>query len=261
MAPIYLSVVIPAYNEEKRLPATLESVITYLKNKDYRSEIIVVDDGSKDGTSLVVNRIGAQKEWQASETRGVQSVTAVKYPEGGNHGKGYAVRFGMVQSTGKYRVFMDADNSTTVDHVERFLPYIKEDNYDIVIGSRDVRDADVAVHQAWYKEAAGNLGNLLIRIMAVRGIYDTQAGFKMFTDKSVKEIFPLLTIDRWGFDIEILAVAQRLGFKIKEAPITWINDPNSKVSAKAYLEVLGEVFKIRRNIWQGKYDVAKKYII
>ena len=250
----YLSVVIPAYNEEKRLPETLKSVVAFLSKQKYSSEIIVVDDGSKDKTIEVARAAVQAANVNPGAATGIQKYEVAQYPDRVNRGKGYAVRYGLVQAVGKYRVFMDADNSTTIDHVDRFFPLFKEKNYDVVIGSRHLSDSDVEVHQPWIKELAGQMGNILIRIIAVRGIHDTQCGFKMFTGRAVETICPRLTIDRWGFDVEILAVAQRLGFKIKEAPVVWLNDPNSRVSVKAYVEVLGEVFRIRRNIWRKTYD-------
>lgn len=237
-----LSVVIPAYNEERRLPATMDDVLSTLRTRPYQAELLVVDDGSTDRTSAVVrSRIG-----------GPVPVRLLRHPSGENHGKGASVRRGMLAAQGRYRLFMDADNSTTVDHVDHFWPYFDQ-GYDIVIGSRDVEGAVVAVHQRWYKELAGNVGNIFVRALAVPGITDTQAGFKMFTARAVQDIFPRLTIDRWGFDIEILAVARHAGYRVKEAPITWVNDPESKVRLSAYFEVLGEVWRIRRNLIAGRY--------
>src|SRR5688572_12320893 len=197
---IFLSVVIPAYNEEKRLPHTLRAVLAYLKKQSYEWEIAIVDDGSTDGTAAFV------KEVMQSEPR----IKLLQYGE--NHGKGYAVRYGMTRVTGKYRLFMDADNSTTIDHFEKFLPYF-EQGYDVVIGSRDIEGADIAIHQALWKEKLGDLGNIWIRFWAVRGIRDTQAGFKVFADYAATAVFPYLTLDRWAFDVEALGVAQRKGFK------------------------------------------------
>lgn len=241
--PVRLSIVIPAYNEERRLPRTLADVLEYARRQPYASEIIVVDDGSTDRTADVV---------RAQQPR-VPNLRLVQHPDRVNHGKGAAVRRGMLAARGQFRLFMDADNSTTVDHMERFWPFFDE-GYDIVIGSRAVAGARVAVHQARYKELAGNLGNFVIQSLAVPGIRDTQAGFKVFRERAVKDVFPRLTIDRWGFDIEILAVARRRGFRVKEAPITWINDPHSKVKLSSYFEVLGEVWRIRRNLRSGVYD-------
>lgn len=238
--PIHLSVVIPAYNEAKRLPKTLDAVLTYLRRQPYTWEVLIVNDGSKDGTADAVRAV------MIHESR----LKLLQY--GDNRGKGYAVRYGMLHSRGVYRLFMDADNSTTLGHVEQFMPFFAQ-GYDIVIGSRDVAGAVISVHQAKFKELLGDLGNLWIQFWAVPGIKDTQAGFKMFTAKATEQIFPYLTIDRWGFDVELLAVARQRGLKVAERPIRWENDPNSKVAASAYLEVLKEVVQVRINIWQGIY--------
>jgi len=245
VSDIHLSVIIPAYNEAKRLPTTLRAVVGYLKRQPYTWEVAVVDDGSKDATAQVVKEAGE------AEPR----VQLLQY--GGNRGKGYAVRYGMQHVAGKHRLFMDADNSTTLDHTEKFWPYFKR-GYDIVIGSRDVAGADIAVHQPWWKEKLGDLGNLWVRFWAVRKIYDTQAGFKMFRDYAATAVFPYLTLDRWGFDVEALAVAQRRGFRIYEHPIRWVNDPDSKVNTKAYFDVLIEVVRVRLNIWRGVYAEGRE---
>jgi dolichyl-phosphate beta-glucosyltransferase len=239
----HLSVVIPAYNEERRLPRTLDDVLAYLERQSYAAEVVIVDDGSTDGTARVAGERGS----------GSVPVRLVAQPDGANHGKGAAVRVGMETARGAHRLFMDADNSTTVDQVERFWPFIDE-GYDVVIGSRDVRGAEVVVHQSWAKELAGNFGNWLIRMLAVGGVADTQAGFKMFTQRCIEDIMPRLTIDRWGFDVELLAAARRRGYRIKEVPIRWVNEPNSKVRTSTYLEVLAEVWQVNRNLRAGRYD-------
>lgn len=244
---IFLSVVIPAYNEELRLPKTLAAVVDYLRRQPYSWEVAVVDDGSKDRTTQIVNTASAADK----------RVRVLEYQERGNHGKGYAVRYGMLHVGGKYRVFMDADNSTTIDHFEKFLPLL-EAGADVVIGSRAAEGAEIGVHQAAWKEFLGVLGNRWIRFWAMPGIQDTQAGFKVFTADATEKVFPRLTIDRWGFDVEALAVARRQGCKIAERPIHWVNDPNTKVSVKTYFEVLAEVVKIRWNIWMGVYDKPPK---
>jgi dolichyl-phosphate beta-glucosyltransferase len=239
----HLSVVIPAYNEERRLPRTLDDVIRYLQGQSYTAEIVVVDDGSTDGTARVVGeRDGA-----------AVPIRLVAQPDRANHGKGAAVRVGMTAARGANRLFMDADNSTTIDQVERFWPFLEE-GYDVVIGSRDVKGAEVVVHQPWLKELAGNFGNWLIRVLAVRGVADTQAGFKIFTQRCIEDVMPRLTIDRWGFDVELLAAARRRGYRIKEVPIRWVNEPNSKVRTSTYLEVLAEVWQVNRNLRAGRYD-------
>ena len=242
---VFLSVVIPAYNEEDRLPHTLEATTSYLKKQAYTWEILVVDDGSSDSTAKKVQAL------QIVDPR----IQLLQY--GKNRGKGYAVRFGMTHAKGTYRLFMDADNSTTIDHFAKFLP-IFDDGYDVVIGSRDIAGAQIDVHQAKWKELLGDMGNLWIQFWAVRGISDTQAGFKVFTARATQDIFPILTIDRWGFDVEALAVARRKGYKISEQPIHWVNDPNSKVSTKAYIDVLKEVVQVRLNMWKGVYGPQAK---
>lgn len=238
---VFLSVVIPAYNEETRLPLTLKSVVDYLQRQKYTWEVAVVDDGSKDKTGDVARAMGVQ----------YPNVRLLQY--GHNRGKGYAVRYGLLHTKGKFRLFMDADNSTTIDHVAKFLPLF-DMGFDGVIGSRDVAGAQIAVHQAKWKELLGDMGNLWIQAWAVPGIKDTQAGFKMFRDTVVEKVVPKLTVDRWGFDVELLAAARRHGFKISEQAIHWENDPNSKVGMSAYLEVLREVVQVRLGLWQGKYD-------
>jgi dolichyl-phosphate beta-glucosyltransferase len=236
----FLSVIIPAYNEESRLPNTLEAVTAYLIKQNYTWEVAVVDDGSEDRTADAV------RQAMVLDAR----VKLLQY--GRNRGKGYAVRYGMTHTLGHYRLFMDADNSTTIDHFAKFR-LLFDQGYDVVIGSRDVKGADIAVHQAKWKEMLGNLGNLWIQLWAVPGVKDTQAGFKVFTARATEDVFPYLTVDRWGFDVEALAVARLRGYKISEQPIRWVNDPNSKVSTKAYFEVLREVVQVRLNMWRGLY--------
>jgi dolichyl-phosphate beta-glucosyltransferase len=239
----HLSIIIPAYNEEQRLPRTLDDVLAYLQSRSYDWEVVVVDDGSTDRTGSVVRE-------RAGDSLALR---LLQHPDGANHGKGAAVRLGMEAATGRYRLFMDADNSTTLDHVEKFWPWF-DDGYDVVIGSRDVQGAQIEVHQRWYKEVAGNVGNWIIRFLAVPGICDTQAGFKMFSQRCIEAILPALTIDHWGFDVELLVAARRRGFRIKEVPIRWVNAPNSKVRATTYFDVLGEVWRVRKNLRAGRYD-------
>ncbi len=239
---IHLSVILPAYNEETRLPDTLAHVNAYLVAQSFDAEVIVVDDGPTDGTAEIVRALA----------EGTKSLRLLQHPDGANHGKGAAVRRGMLAARGEYRLFMDADNSTTLEQVSSMWPWFDQ-NYDVVIGSRKTRGALIMVRQAWYKELAGRCGNLVIRSLAVPGIEDTQAGFKMFTRRSAEAIFPRQTIERWGYDIELLAIARQLGFRIREVPIVWINAPGSKVRMNAYLEVLSEVCRIRRNMKSGLY--------
>ena len=240
---MHLSVVIPALNEEKRLPVTLESVIGYLNQRDYDAEVVVVDDGSSDGTADLV------RGWDAGKV----TLRLIAHPDGRNHGKGATVKLGFSESVGDFRLFMDADNSTTIDQIDGFWPYFEE-GYDVVIGSRDVADADVVVHQSWYKELGGKIGNLVIQMLAAPGIKDTQAGFKMFTAACIVDLLPCLHIERWGFDVELIAAARHRGYRVKEAPIRWVNSPDSKVPPNAYFQVFGEVWRVRRLLRSGAYD-------
>ncbi|MGI6636916.1 MAG: dolichyl-phosphate beta-glucosyltransferase [Minisyncoccales bacterium] len=240
---MYLSIIIPAYNEEKRLPSTIREISSYLKDKDYSYEILVVNDGSTDKTAEVVRGM-------TTEIKGLKLIDNEE-----NKGKGGVVKQGMLEAKGKYRLFTDADNSTSIDHIERMWPLFNE-GFNIVIGTRDSKDAPgakQAVPQSFIKRSLGNIGNLLIQLIAVPGIWDTQCGFKAFTDQLAESVFPKQKIDRWGFDIEILFLSRMLGYKIGIVPVNWVNDPDSKVSLKGYLQVFKELFQVRLNQLKGVY--------
>jgi dolichyl-phosphate beta-glucosyltransferase len=248
MSKVYLSVIIPAYNEEKRIAKTLFSIDHYLSGQDYSYEIIVVDDGSTDKTVSIIQNL----------THLVKNLRVINSQP--NHGKGYVVRLGMLEAKGQYRLFMDADNSTSIEHLEKMWPYF-EQGYQVVIGSRDRKDvvgAKQAVPQSFLKRQLGNLGNLLIQLVAVPGVWDTQCGFKAFTAKAAKDIFSRCQINRWGFDIEALALARRLKYKIAIIPVYWINDPHSHVNWKGYLRTFWELFKIKWNLIIDKYSLKHK---
>tara|TARA_Y100000310_G_C20681643_1_gene816327 strand:+ start:2607 stop:3344 length:738 start_codon:yes stop_codon:yes gene_type:complete len=243
---MYLSIIIPAYNEEKRLGKTLNSINKYLVKQSYKYEIIVISDGSKDKTGDVVRR--AQKT-----IRNLKLIDNKK-----NHGKGYVVRQALLAAKGQYRLFTDADNSTTVNQVKKLLPYF-EKGYDIVIGSRDVKGAVLDPPQPWNRVMVGNIFNLLVQfIVGLWGIWDTQCGFKALSAKAVKDILPKCKIDRWAFDPEIMKIGKRKGYKIKEVPITWKNDPDSKVKLKGMIKMGLDLLKIRWNLITGKYNEKKK---
>ncbi|MGD0100286.1 MAG: dolichyl-phosphate beta-glucosyltransferase [Acidobacteriota bacterium] len=239
---VKLSVVIPAYNEEFRLPKTLSQSLRYLEAQPYRSEVIVVNDGSSDKTESVVR----------GQSLNSVPLRLLNHPDGVNHGKGASVRRGMMEARGAYRLFMDADNSTTLNQVDRFWPMFSQ-GYDVVIGSRALKDSIIGIRQNKLKEIAGKFGNWVIQRFAVPGVLDTQAGFKMLTAEKAEIIFPCLTIDRWGYDVEMLVVARTHGCRIAEIPITWINATGSKVTMGTYFQVLGEIWKIRRNFKAGLY--------
>ena len=244
MQEIYLSVIIPAYNEEKRISNTLLAIDHYLSKQDYTYEIIVVSDGSKDKTTQIAEKFSGL----------IKNLRLIDNQK--NHGKGWVVRQGMLKAKGEYRLFMDADNATTIDHFEKMVPLFKE-GYQVVIGSRDKKDAKgakQAVPQSFLKRQLGNLGNVLIQIVAVPGIWDTQCGFKAFTAKAAENIFSRCKIDRWGFDIEAMALARKLNYRLGIIPVYWINSPESRVSWKGYLNTFRELFKIKWNLIRKKYD-------
>lgn len=235
----YLSVIIPAYNEAKRLPLTLIDVHKHLSRADFTYEIIIVDNNSADGTKEIAERL--------SHLLGNIEVIECK-----NQGKGAAVQKGMLAACGSIRLFMDADNSTTIDQFYKMIPYFRE-GYKVVIASRDIEGAKLIPPQPWYKRIGGNVGNLVIQALLLPGIWDTQCGFKAFTAEAALKIFPLLKIRHWGFDAEALSLAREFNCDIKEIPAVWVNNPFSKVKASAYLEVLWEVVKIRWWLWTGSY--------
>ena len=239
---MYLSVIIPAYNEERRLPKTLKAIDGYLKRQSYDYEILVVNDGSKDKTFEVAKNLESE----------IKNLRATGYEK--NQGKGFAVRFGLLEAKGEYRVFTDADNSTSIDQVEKMWPEFKK-GYDIVIGSRDVKGAEVAVPQAYWRRRLGDFFNLLVQLICgLWGIWDTQCGFKGFTNEAAEKILPGCRINRFAFDPEMLIIAKKLGFKIKEVPIYWVNDPHSKVKFKSMVKMLLDLLKIRWNLICRKYD-------
>lgn len=236
----FLSVIIPAYNEASRLPKTLIDVDKKLSDAEYSSEVIVVSDGSKDATAEIVRRF-------AEHMRNLKLIDNKE-----NHGKGWVVRQGMLSAKGNWRLFMDADNSTTVDQFGLMMPFLKE-GYGVLFGSRAIAGAKLVPPQPWYRQIAGRAGNLIIQLLALPGIKDTQCGFKCFSEEAAERVFRSAKIDRWGFDVEALALAKLFGFRIKEMPITWANDVNSTVGLKAYASTLLDVVRVWWGIKKGTY--------
>jgi len=237
----YLSVITSAYNEEKRISETLLDIDRYLSKQDYSYEIIVVNDGSADKTAEIVKNF----------INLIKNLKLIDNQE--NHGKGWGIRQGMLEAKGKYRIYLDADNAISIDQIENFWPYLKQD-YDVIIGSIEVKGARIEEGAAWYRRMLGKWSKYLIRLLTIWEIHDTQRAFKLFPAKVAEDIFSRLTLERWGFDFEILFIAKKLGYKIKELPVTWINPGESKVTLKSYWRTFKELLKVKWNSIRGKYD-------
>lgn len=242
-----LSIVIPAYNEERRLPKTLDSIYAYLQSRTYQAEVIVVDDGSSDRTSEIVN------------------ASAQKYPglrllsNGKNRGKGFSVRHGILEARGEIALFSDADLSTPIEETEKLLAAIREQGYDGAIGSRAVDRSLIATHQSAIREVAGMFFNRMVRwIMGIQ-FSDTQCGFKAFRRERARIIFEQQRIERFGFDPEILFLAKRNGLRVAEVPVRWSHDPATKVNVAADgLRMFLELLLIRWNSVRGLYPRGSK---
>lgn len=241
----YLSLVIPAYNEELRLGDTLTRVLAYLATQAYTAEVVVVDDGSTDRTVGVAQ--GFVREGAAVPVRVVV--------QGQNLGKGAAVRTGMAEAArGQYRVFYDADGSTPIEELECLWPCF-EAGADVVIGSRALPGAEIVQHQRPYREAMGRANNLLLRALGITRFRDTQCGFKGFTAAACAVVFPRQTIERFSFDAELLYIAVKHGLRVAEVPVRWKNSPDSRVNplTDATRMVL-DLLTIRAKDFAGRYD-------
>ena len=234
-----ISLVIPAYNEEKRIAHSIKKVLSYMKKKKYDFELIVVNDGSKDKTEEKAKSIKDKH------------VRLISYSP--NKGKGHAVKIGMLAAKGDLLLFLDADLSTPIEEIEKFIPLTK--NYDVVIASRALKESQIKVHQPFYREIIGKVFNKMVQLLAVWGIKDTQCGFKMFTKKAANIIFKRQRIHGWAFDVELLFIAKKYRLKIKEMPVTWINEGDSRVSPiKSSIQMFIQIFKINLNNIRGYYN-------
>ncbi len=235
-----LSVVIPAYNEESRLPESLPQVIEFVRQQVYKTEVLVVDDGSVDRTADIVRGFQAEAPF----------LSLIQVEHGG---KGHAVRAGMLRAQGEYLFLCDSDLSMPIEEVSKFLPPALPE-YDVAIASREAEGARRYGEPA-YRHFMGRVFNLIVNLMAVRGIQDTQAGFKCFHREAARKIFSLQTIKGWGFDVEVLFIAQRHGLRIVEVPINWYYKNRSQVRpVQDTYNMLQEVIRVRRNARQGRYD-------
>lgn len=231
----FLSVVIPAYNEERRLPPTLARIKEYLAPQPYTAEIIVVNNASAD------------------RTREVAEATGVQVLDEPRRGKGMAVRTGMLAARGEYVLFSDADLSTPIEEVEKLLAALRA-GHQVAIGSRALPESEIVVHQPWYREMVGRIGNLLVRLLAVHGIADTQCGFKLYPREVAQRLFSAQRMTSISFDMEVLFLAQRLGLKIAEVPVVWVDNPDTRFNRlRDGLDALKDLLRIRWNWLRGRY--------
>lgn len=240
MNKIFLSIVIPAHNEENRLPRTLEEIFSFLERQSYTSEVIVVENGSSDKTLSIANDFAKN-----------HPSLVVIHEE--RNGKGNAVRRGVIAAQGEYRFICDADLSMPIDDLPKFLPPGIED-FDIAIGSREA-SGSIRYNEPPYRHIGGRAINLAIRLLILPGLNDTQCGFKCFRAAATEDLFQKQTLTGWSFDIELLHLARRKKLRIREIPIRWYYDPDSKVSAvRDALRMIGDIFRIHLNQLRGVYD-------
>lgn len=229
----HLSVVVPAYNEEARIGATLQRMLSYLDSRGYSFEILIVDDGSTDATREVVLKTAA----------GRPEVRLEHYDA--NRGKGYAVRYGMLRAAGDFILFSDADLATPIEEVEKLFARVQA-GCEIAIGSRDVPGSQLERRQSFLRELGGKLFNRCVQLVAVPGIHDTQCGFKLFTRAAARNIFALCRIDNFSFDVEVLYLARQMGYCIAEVPVRWAHQEGSKVRfVRDALRMLKTLIRIR----------------
>jgi dolichyl-phosphate beta-glucosyltransferase len=228
-----LSVVVPAYNEAHRILPSLDRILEYLDQHHPDHEVLVVNDGSTDDTVPVIERrFGTRPD-----------LRLLSY--GSNRGKGYAVRYGALEARGDVVLFSDADLSTPIAELDKMLPLLGQ-GYDMVIGSRAHAQAEIREHQPFYREGAGKLFNLLVRLIVGLTFRDTQCGFKLFRRDVMLPVLRRLAIDRFAFDVELIALAQAAGLRVAEAPVVWINSPASTVGLWSGVQAYLDLLRIRR---------------
>lgn len=238
----YLSIVVPAYNEETKIGHNLKKILFCLGRKGYSYELIVVDDGSKDETLKVINRI-IERDGHIRVLRNEK-----------NYGKGYAVKRGMLNAKGSYILFTDADLSTPMAELDKFLQVIQS-GYDIAIASRKVSGAQIEVHQSWLREFIGKGFTWLANVVVTKNISDVTCGFKCFRRGAAQAVFSKQRLYDWSFDAEILFLAQKYGYRVKQMPVRWRNDSRTKFSMlRNILPSLLGLAKIKVAEWQGKYE-------
>lgn len=233
-----LSIIIPAYNEEQRLPGTLQKIDRFLQRQSYEAEVLIVENGSADRTTEVAEAFAATHPY-------VRVLHSEK-------GKGAAVKKGMLAARGAYRFMCDADLSMPIEEVSKFLPPVTDD-YQVAMASREAPGAR-RYNEPEYRHLMGRIFNLIVRLLVIPQFQDTQCGFKCFTAEAAEEIFTRQTMTGWGFDVEAIAIALALGYKVIEVPVNWYFDSNSRVSPiKDTISMFREVLQVRRNLRAGVY--------
>jgi len=246
-----LSIVIPAYNEAVRLGTSLPTAVEYLREHWPDSELIIVDDGSTDSTAAVAREI--------LEDSGSLRTSIISYKS--NLGKGRAVRLGLQAARGDVALFSDADLSTPITEVPKLVEPIVRGDFDVTFGSRALDRSLIGVHQPWRREQGGRIFNLVVRLATGLPFWDTQCGFKAFRMKACRPIVEAATVDRFGFDVELLYLAYRAGLRLKEIPVRWDHNEQSKVSVLTdSFKMLSEVGLIRQQARRGVYDNAIKAV-
>lgn len=237
----FISVVIPAFNEEARIVSTLKKIWDYLNEHFHKFEIIVVNDGSTDRTVPELEAL--------SETMGNMKIVH----NDKNMGKGYSVKRGVLAASGDVILISDSDLSTPIEEAEKLFEWLHR-GFDIAIGSRGLKDSHIVIRQPWYREKMGKIFNILVRAIIIGGIKDTQCGFKLFRSDVANQIFLRSLIKGFSFDIEILFLANKSGFRIKEVPMRWINSPHSKVRIlKDSLLMFTDLLRVKLNHLLGIY--------
>lgn len=238
-----ISIVIPAYNEELRLKNTLEAVCAYLSRRPRRfAEVVVVDDGSRDGTARLAEEFAA----------GQPMVRLVRNP--GNRGKGYSVRHGVMEARGEWILFTDADLSAPIEEMEKLTAAVEAGGAEIAIGSRAIDRSLIEVHQSWFRETAGRIFNLLLRLLTGLPFRDTQCGFKLYRADAAREIFQRQRLERFGFDAEVLFIAKKLGYRCVEVPVRWSHSEGTKVRMlKDSVDMFLDLLRVRWNDLRGRY--------
>jgi dolichyl-phosphate beta-glucosyltransferase len=239
---LFLSVIIPAFNEVGRIEKSLEAAFRYFANVKYDVELFVVDDGSTDETFAVCKSIFENKP------AGLDHVHCRALTLGRNLGKGATVQHGMLTATGRIRIFTDADFSTPIKEIEKVIPLIQTGGFDVVIGSRAAQHRElVKKHQPWYREAMGRFFNVLVQLFVFRGIADTQCGFKGFSSDAAAYLFSKQKVSGFSFDVEILYLAKKAGYRMKEIAVEWYNDERTTVGALSdSMKMFSELLKIKK---------------